>query len=116
MVGAVRGNTVIMLGIVLLSCVLAPALLVHLGFLRRKHIARATKALAEKPVPPGPHNCSHQKGGHLRCAVPSCPSGVGGKKYKVNVTGLGTQTLVRVRVAGNWTWATERAVNVARQP
>jgi hypothetical protein len=111
-----RGSAVvIMLGIVLLSCALAPALLVHLGFLRRKRIAREAVALAEKPPPPGPHNCAHQKGGYLRCAAPSCPDGVGGKKYKVNVTGLGTQTLVRVRVEGNWIWATERAVNDARQ-
>lgn len=117
MVGTVRGITVLfVLGTVLLSCILAPALLVHLGFLRRRRIARETKAFAEKPVPPGPHNCPHQKGGHLRCAVPSCPGGVSGKKYKVKVTGLGIQTLVRVRVAGNWNWATERAINAARQP
>lgn len=110
-----RGNTVLIwLGLVLLAGVLSVALLAHLGFLERRRVVREAAALAETPPPPGPHSCAHQRGGHLRCPVPSCPDGVSGKKYKVNVTGLGTQTLVRVRVADKWTWATERAINAAR--
>jgi hypothetical protein len=63
---------------------------------------------------PGPHTCSHQRGGHLRCAVPSCPAGVAGRKYRVKIQEFGQttfSTLVRVRAVDRWTWIPERALD-----
>lgn len=71
------------------------------------------KAMTSTQLPdPGQFTCAHQKQGHLRCPVPSCPGGVMGKRMRVLVIADNGKDKAhvlfrRVRVGDTWGWSAE---------
>lgn len=60
----------------------------------------------------GLYTCSHQLHSHLRCAVPSCPAGVRGRRYRVKVQEgkrVAVAVLERVLTDNGWRWRPEAA-------